>query len=260
MTDPLEVTISDGIATVSINRPERRNSISLTMYQRLPELLGEVDENPEVRVILLRGRGEAAFSAGADISEFSTTRGDAATAKVYNGHVERAETTLQGLRKPTIAVIHGYCIGGGCGLAACCDLRLAAESARFAVTPAKVGLVYSFSSTKRLVDLIGPSRTKWLLMSGEQIDAATALAWGLVDELWVPAELDLRASDLAQTITSRAQASVSAAKQLVQRAVNGQSQEDADTRELRDRSFETADYAEGVAAFVEKRPPTFTWA
>ncbi len=164
------------------------------------------------------------------------------------------------MTKPTIAMVHGYCIGGGAGLALSCDLRFADTRAKFAITPAKLGLVYSLESTKRVVDLAGPSRAKWILMSGQQIQARRAFELGLFDELVEPEELETYTYDFAEVITSRAQFSVRSGKEMVRRVVAGQVNDDEATVEIRDSSFDTEDFAEGVRSFLEKRPPRFTWS
>lgn len=259
MTDSFTVE-TGAVATLTLNRPQSHNAISLEMYEALPDLLSGVDADPAVKVLVVRGAGEKAFASGADISEFETVRGDAQSARSYNQHVAAAEAALESLSKPTIAMVHGYCIGGGCGLALACDLRYADERARFAITPAKLGLVYSLESTKRLVDLVGPSRAKWVLMSGQQIHADRALQLGLVDELFAPDDLEKRTYELAELITTRAQFSVRAAKTIVARIMAGQSEDDEVTTELRSSSFDTDDYAEGVRSFLDKRRPEFTWS
>jgi enoyl-CoA hydratase/carnithine racemase len=253
----LVVERDGAVATLRINRPQSRNAISLDMYQAIPDLMRELDDDDSVAVVVLRGAGEKAFAAGADISEFERVRGNATSARTYNEFVSAAEFAVERIAKPTIAMVHGYCIGGGCGLALACDLRFADANGRFAITPGKLGLVYSLDSTKRLVDLVGPSRAKWVLMSGEQMDAPTALRLGLVDEVLAPEELATRTYDFARLLTTRAQYSVRAAKQIVARIRSGQVEDDAETTRLRNESFDTADYAEGVRAFLEKRAPRF---
>ena len=157
-------------------------------------------------------------------------------------------------------MIHGSCIGGGAALALSCDIRFADTRGRLAITPAKLGLVYSLESTKRVVDLAGPSRAKWILMSGQQIQAQRALELGLVDELVDPEELEAYTYDFARVITSRAQFSVRAGKEMVRRVVGGQVRDDQETVDLRNSSFDTEDFAEGVRSFLEKRPPQFRWS
>jgi len=257
VTDDLVVNRDGAIATVLLNRPATHNAITLAMYTALPMIMTDLASDPSVRVVVFRGAGTKAFASGADISEFERVRGDAVSARAYNEKVAAAERAIEEFPKPTIAMIHGYCIGGGAGLALATDLRFGDEHTKVAITPAKLGLVYGLESTRRLVDLVGPARAKWMLMSGEQIHAEDALRLGLLDEL-VPADtLEDRTYDFARLLTTRAQFSVRAAKTMVNRIVDGQRTDDELTAHLRDSCFDTADYREGVRAFLEKRPPRF---
>jgi enoyl-CoA hydratase/carnithine racemase len=260
MTDDLLVEQRDGIATLTLNRPQSHNAINMGMYTALPDLVAGLDKDPEVKVIVVRGAGEKSFASGADITEFERERGSAAAARNYNEKVAGAEQAIARLAKPTIAMIHGYCIGGGAGIALACDLRFADTGARFAITPAKLGLVYSLESTKRVVDLAGPSRAKWILISGQQIPAQRAWELGLFDELVEPDELEKYTYDFAEVVTSRAQFSVRMGKEMVRRVVGGQLEDDEATVEIRNSSFDTEDYAEGVQAFLAKRTPAFRWS
>jgi enoyl-CoA hydratase/carnithine racemase len=260
LTEDLVVERTDGIATLVLNRPDSHNAVRLGMYEALPDLLSSVDQDADVKVLVVRGAGQKAFASGADISEFREVRANAETARAYNERVAAAERALEGLSKPTIAMVHGYCIGGGCGLALACDLRFADERASFGITPAKLGLVYSLDSTKRLVDVVGPSRAKWILMSGQRVDAERAHQIGLADEVVPTEDLEKLTHEFAELLCSRAQFSIRATKQIVNRILSGQTEDDEATRDLRNSSFDTDDYAEGVRAFLEKRPPTFTWS
>jgi enoyl-CoA hydratase/carnithine racemase len=260
LTQDLLVEQKDGIATLTLNRPQSHNAINMGMYQALPDLVAGLDKDPDVKVVVVRGAGEKSFASGADITEFEKERGSAAAARNYNEKVAAAERAIEGLSKPTIAMIHGYCIGGGAGLALACDLRFADTRARFAITPAKLGLVYSLESTKRVVDLAGPSRAKWILVSGQQIQAQRAWELGLFDELVEPDELEKYTYEFAEVITSRAQFSVRMGKEMVRRVVAGQVDDDEATVDIRNSSFDTDDYAEGVKAFLAKRPPEFRWS
>lgn len=257
MSDDLLVEREGAVATVVLNRPDSHNAITLQMYKAIPTLFASLDTDESVKVIVVRGAGTKAFASGADISEFEEVRGNADSAKSYNQRVAAAERAIESVNKPTIALIHGYCIGGGCGLALSCDLRFGDDRTRMAITPAKLGLVYSLESTKRLVDLVGPARTKWILMSGQQIGAEQAQRLGLLDELSTVEDLDKITYDFAQLLTTRAQFSVRAAKSIVGRILSGQVEDDENTTELRNSSFDTEDYAEGVRAFLEKRTPRF---
>jgi enoyl-CoA hydratase/carnithine racemase len=257
VTDDLVVNRDGAIATVLLNRPATHNAITLAMYSALPGIMADLADDASVKVVVFRGAGTKAFASGADISEFEQVRGNAASARAYNEKVAAAERAIEQFPKPTIALIHGYCIGGGAGLALAADLRFGDERTTIAITPAKLGLVYGLESTKRLVDLVGPARAKWMLMSGEQIHAEDALRLGLLDEL-VPADaLDKHTYDFARLLTTRAQFSVRAAKTIINRIVAGQYTDDEVTTHLRNSCFDTADYREGVRAFLEKRPPRF---
>ena len=183
----LELSIDDHVATLRINRPEKRNAMSVAMWRALPGLLAPLGSDPGVRVLVLTG-AEGTFCSGADISEIAglSEGGD------DTGLIVTAERALTAFPKPVIAMIEGFCVGGGCQLALACDLRFAAEDARFGITPAKLGVVYPLSSTRRLVDLVGPSTAKFLLFSAELVDAGRALRTGLVDEVLAPEALPQR--------------------------------------------------------------------
>jgi enoyl-CoA hydratase/carnithine racemase len=260
VSDHLLVERRGEIAVVVLNKIDSHNAISIDMYRDLPGIVRELDADKGVKVVVLRGAGQKAFASGADISEFERERGNAEAARNYNEHVAAAERAIEGMTKPTIAMIHGYCIGGGAGLALSCDIRFADTRGRFAITPSKLGLVYSLESSKRVVDLAGPSRAKWILMSGQQIQAERALQLGLFDEVYPVEELETATFEFAQLLTTRAQVSVRAGKAMVRRVVTGQVADDEETTAIRNDSFDTDDYAEGVRSFLEKRAPRFTWS
>lgn len=260
MSDHILVERDEAVATVILNKPDSHNAISLGMYRRLPEVFGELDADSSVKVIVVRGAGTRSFASGADISEFEEVRGNAKSAKAYNEEVAAAEHAIEGVSKPTIAMVHGYCIGGGCGLALACDLRFADERSKFGITPAKLGLVYSLESTKRLVDLVGPSRAKWILFSGQLIQSEEALRLGLIDELIPSEDLEKQTYEFARLVTTRAQFSVRSSKRIVDLVLGGQVEDDEVTVDIRNSSFDTEDYAEGVRSFLEKRPPRFTFS
>lgn len=253
--DELRLTIDDRIATLTIDRPARRNALSYQMWSALPGLMDEVRAAPDVRVLVIRGTDH--FSAGADISEFATLRRGPEGARKYGGAVHAGERAIATLPIPTIAAINGFCIGGGCEVALACDLRLSADDARFGITPAKLGIVYSFTSSRQLVAAVGPAWAKQILFSGELIEAATALRIGLVNETHPADSLPARVAELAGTIASRARVSVRGAKQIIGRIGEGQTTEDDNVTALYDEAVLSADYEEGVTAFLAKRPPNF---
>ena len=248
----LRLEIEDAVATLTIDRPAKRGAMSFEMWSAIPGLLDKVAEDESVRALVIRGTDH--FSAGADISEFATLRADAAGAERYGAAVLAGERAIAGLPKPTIAAITGVCVGGGCEIALACDMRVAAPDARFGITPAKLGIVYNFTSTKQLVDVVGPAWARQILFTAEILDADTALRIGLVNEL--TPEPVARAVELATTMAARAQVSVRGAKTIITKITEG-GHEDDEVRALYTESVQSADYAEGVAAFLEKRTPRF---
>jgi enoyl-CoA hydratase/carnithine racemase len=248
----LRLEIENAVATLTIDRPSKRNAMSFEMWSAIPGLLDKVAEDEAVRALVIRGTDH--FSAGADISEFATLRADAAGAERYGAAVLAGERAIAGLPKPTIAAITGVCVGGGCEIALACDMRVAAPDARFGITPAKLGIVYNFTSTKQLVDVVGPAWARQILFTAEILDADTALRIGLVNEL--TADPVARAVSLATTMAARAQVSLRGAKTIITKITEGEHEDDA-VRALYTESVQSADYAEGVAAFLEKRTPRF---
>ncbi|GAA3899571.1 enoyl-CoA hydratase/isomerase family protein [Streptomyces sp. NPDC003737] len=237
--------VSDGVATVVIHHPAKRNAMTAGMWEALPPLLDAMAADPAVRVLVLTGEG-GTFCAGADISTLRGSPQQAQTLAVL------AEEALAAFPKPTLAAIRGHCVGGGSQLAAACDLRFAEEGALFGVTPAKLGIVYPASSTRRLVSLVGPGTAKYLLFSGELIDAARALRTGLLDEVQAEGELGKRVAEFTRVLASRSQLTQAAAKEFA----NGRTDRDA---HWADQARGSGDTAEGVTAFLERRVPRFTW-
>lgn len=260
MTEGLRLEKDGATAWLYLDRPDKRNAISFEMWQALPDLVAEVDNDPDTLVLVIRGADDVAFSAGADISEFKTLRSTEAGAHRYNEATEAAAHAVRSSAKPTIAMVQGPCMGGGCGLAISCDLRFCDHSARFGITPAKLGIVYGFHETKGLVDLVGPSQAKYILFSGLQLDAERALRIGLVDEIHDAGDLEQATTDFASTVASRAQFSVRSAKRIVEIISEGATEDTEESKDLRLRSFASADYQEGVQAFLEKRGPRFSYS
>ncbi|MFC5719364.1 enoyl-CoA hydratase/isomerase family protein [Streptomyces gamaensis] len=248
MNPALLVDVAGATATVRIANPAKRNAMTLGMWRELPPLLDRLAADPAVRVLVLTGEGDT-FCAGADIS--ALTGDNAAPSQEL---AVAAEEALAAFPKPALAVVRGHCVGGGCQLAAACDLRFAAEGASFGVTPARLGIVYAASSTRRLVDLVGPATAKYLLFSAELIDAGRALRTGLVDEVWPEGELDARVAEFTRILAGRSQLTQAAAKEFAdgrtdaERIAHWTAQARAST-----------DTAEGVAAFLERRQPRFRW-
>jgi enoyl-CoA hydratase/carnithine racemase len=255
--ESIRVTRDGAVATIWLNRPSKRNAMSYSMWARLGQSAAELDADPGVRVVVLRGAGEH-FCAGADITELHVIRGpgERSFAQVNLG----TESVLANLSKPTVAFISGDCIGGGCALAIDCDLRIAMRGARFGITPAKLGIVYPSTSLERATHLLGPSVTKRLVFTGELIDAEEARRVGLVDEVVDASGCDERLATLTGVLAARSLLTQAATKSMVAQIVShGRVADD-----LRDHWNEVAahaaDSAEGVAAFVEKRAAHFTWS
>jgi enoyl-CoA hydratase/carnithine racemase len=256
----LAVTRNGGVVTVAFTRPDKHNAISYAMWHALGRLMPVLAEDDSCDVVVVRGTPGGPFSAGADIGEFSTLRADPAGARLYGEAVEAGEQALIGFPKPTVALIEGFAIGGGSQVALACDLRICETGSRFGITPAKLGIVYALGSTERLVEVVGAAWARWILLTGDLLDAATALRIGLVHEVVEPAAVESRAHDLARTMASRARVSLVGGKQMVARAAAGRRDEDDDVLALYAASWTSAEYSEGVAAFLAKRAPDFARA
>ncbi|WP_269858836.1 enoyl-CoA hydratase/isomerase family protein [Streptomyces sp. RPT161] len=255
MAEPgLSLDHADGAATatITISNPAKRNAMTPDMWRQLPELLDQLAADPSVRALVLTGAG-GTFCAGADIEALRGQPDPGAPAVV-------AEEALAAFPKPTIAAIRGFCVGGGCQLAAACDLRFAARGARFGVTPAKLGIVYPASSTRRLVGLVGPAAAKYLLFSAELIDGERALRTGLVDELLADGKLDARVAEFTGILAARSQLTQAAAKEFTAMALGASGAADPGRlAHWAEQARDSADRTEGVAAFLERRVPKFTW-
>ena len=228
------------------------------MWNKIPDIIQELEQKEDIKLLIIRGIDETAFATGADISEFTTLRSTAVGEKMYNQAVARAESAIAYFSKPTIALIQNYCIGGGCILALACDLRFSSESGVIAITPAKIGIVYPFSSTKNLVNLIGPARAKDLLYSGRQLNVYEAYSFRLVDRIYADEEITTKTYEYAEMLVKRSQKTVKGAKKIIDQIKSGVDAETEEITQLVDSSYISSDYKEGVKAFLEKRSPRFT--
>ncbi|WP_324276482.1 enoyl-CoA hydratase/isomerase family protein [Blastococcus brunescens] len=243
---------------LTIDRPEKRNAMTAAMWAALPGVLEPLADDAGVRVLVVTGSGPA-FCAGADISDLlSGPDPDDPMAEVRRDNLA-AQEALRRFPKPTVAMIRGHCIGGGVEIAACCDLRFADPTAVFGVTPAKVGIVYTPSSTKALIDLIGPSMAKYLLFSGELIDAPTALRAGLVDRVVEAEHLEAEVGRFADVLASRSALTQRSTKEVIAALASGDDGEAVAGRFYRE-TVRAGELAEGVSAFAERRPPRFRWS
>ncbi|WP_231933633.1 enoyl-CoA hydratase/isomerase family protein [Micromonospora coxensis] len=244
----LTVEVTGAVATVTIHNPARRNAMTAGMWKQLPVLLDGLEADPAVRALVLTGAG-GTFCAGADLGDLDELldAGDHSIAVA-------AEERLAAFAKPTVAAVQGACVGGGCQLAVACDLRIAAQDARFGVPPARLGLVYPAPTTRRLTRLVGPSTAKFLLFTAELVDAERALRVGLVDEVLPVDGLTARVDAITAAIAQRSQLSVAAAKEIVDDRA-GPARIAWWHRKVRD----SGEAREGVAAHHERRPPNFAW-
>ena len=246
------------IGWITFNNPARHNAVSMAMWEALSDIVGDYRADEAIRVIVVRGAGEKAFVSGADISEFEERRSSPETTRAYNEVSGRATEELRQIGKPTIAMIRGYCIGGGVSVATSCDLRIAADGARFGVPAARLGLGYEFGGVRKLVNLVGPAFAKEIFFTARQFCAQEALAMGLINRTVPEDRLEAFVREYAQTIAANAPLTVASIKTLVAQALEDPSERDvALCREVVDRCFNSRDYVEGRTAFMEKRKPVF---
>jgi enoyl-CoA hydratase/carnithine racemase len=251
------LSFDGAIAWMTFNRPQQRNAISLAVWKSLPILLMQAQARPETRILILRGAG-GNFGAGADIQEFDTVFSSRAATLSYAAAMAAATTAIETASVPVIAMLQGLCIGAGVAVALACDLRLASADARFAITPAKLGLLYSLNDTRRLVDAVGLSAAKDLLFTGRMIDAARAEKIGLIDEVFDDALLAPGVAERAQQIAEASPWSVAKAKAIVALIAEGVKTDSDSTRGWFADAAETGDFREGLEAFRARRKPRFS--
>jgi enoyl-CoA hydratase/carnithine racemase len=258
-TDKMLARKEGAVGYLIFNNPERRNAVSLDMWQAAGRMLEAFARDREVRVVVVTGAGGKAFVSGADVSRFGEERATAQAIAEYNASVEKANAAFYDFPKPTIAMIRGFCIGGGVGLAICCDLRICSDNSRFGIPAAKLGLGYGYSGIKRLSDVVGPAFAKEIFFTARQFDAEEARAMGLVNRVVPEAELEGYVKNYAETIAANAPLTVDAVKFIVGQVTKDESQRDLKrAAELVQNCFASKDYVEGRTAFVEKRKPVFT--
>ncbi|MBS79780.1 enoyl-CoA hydratase [Variovorax sp. Varisp41] len=250
--------VREGIGWITFNHPERRNAMSLDMWQGLGAVAEAFERDPGVRVVVMKGAGGKAFVSGADISEFEQHRADAAQKKSYDEVAARGHAGLAALSKPLVAMIQGYCVGGGLAIALAADIRIAASSSRFAIPAARLGLGYDYRGVAALARLVGPSAAKDILFSARFLEAPEALRLGLVNTVVEDVALDEAVSAYAQRIAANAPLTVHAAKKAIQAFERYSDSAAADEiAPLVLQCFDSEDYREGRRAFLAKRPPIF---
>lgn len=257
-TGRIVVTIDGMIGWLVLNNPARRNALSLDMWQAIPAILDRFEREPAIRVVVLRGAGENAFTSGADVSEFERLRGTPADQARYSAISETALIRLQQFPKPTIAMIQGYCMSIGLGIALACDLRFVGSNARFASLAARLSLTYRWSDIKKMIDLIGPARTKDFFYSARHVPADEALAMGLVEYMRPDAEIEAFTRTYCARIAENAPLSMTATKRIIAELVKPSSEIDRELcKTIVAGCYASEDYVEGRRAFMEKRPPVF---
>lgn len=255
-TDGITLTMMNGVATLRIDRPAKKNALTQAMWTGLAEAVEALAGDPAVRALILAGAG-GDFCAGADIAEFDAVRGNAASARSYEAANVRAFAALSQAPFPTIAAIRGVCFGGGFGLAASCDLRIASAEARFRVPPARLGLAYPHEAMADIVHALGPQMARYLAYSAATIGARRALEAGFLLEIVEGDDADRRAAEIAATIAANAPLSVRATKAAIAAVLDPDPALAARAAALGNATFESEDYAEGRAAFRERREPVF---
>jgi enoyl-CoA hydratase len=258
----IDYSRSGAVATLTISRAEEKNAFNEAMWRSLLRHCQDLaaawaaDRKSAPRVLLLQGQ-PGVFCAGADIQEMQTMMLNAAALAANNLVVAQAQLALEHLPLPTLAVVDGPCFGGGFGIAAACDFRIGSTRSLFAITPARLGLLYSIEDTRRVVALLGPTRAKRLLLRSERLDAATALQWGVLDALVEPEALAAKAQEWAAQLAAQSSTSLAGIKATVSLIEGNPSMNEAQVRAAFDAAFAGADFAEGTAAFLARRAPEF---
>ncbi len=259
MSDHVLIDRQPPLATVTFNRPDQRNAISFTMWGELAPILADLDADEEIRAIIFAGAGGEAFSAGADIKDFQEYRSDSKKGEGYNDAVNGVLSQLHSMATPTISMINGFAVGGGCELAIATDLRIASEDSRFGIPVARLGISVGHQEMQGLVNLVGKGNAMYILLSGRLLDAQEALRIGLVNQVLPREELEDYTYRLAKEIANLAPLSHKVNKQTMSQVLAKPSLADLTPEEsvLPLTQFDTQDYQEGYRAFLEKRRPSF---
>jgi enoyl-CoA hydratase len=256
LTERIIARKEGAVGWLIFNNPERRNAVSVDMWEAIPRVLADFEADPAIRVIVLAGAGDKAFVSGADISQFDKQRSSADAVQHYEELAEGAQARLQACDKPVIAMIRGYCLGGGLNIAVLCDLRIAADDARFGIPAAKMGLGYRASSMKNLVDIVGAAYAREIMITARQFSAAEAREMGLVNKVVSVSELEKTILEYTETISGNAPLTMRSAKRIIREVVR-KDYDAALCKTWVKECFESEDYKEGKKAFMEKRKPAF---
>jgi enoyl-CoA hydratase/carnithine racemase len=258
-TDKMIAEKKDGVGWMTFNNPARRNAMSLEMWEAVGEIMDDFMADPAVKCCVMRGAGDKAFVSGADISQFKEKRNDADAAAEYDRISSDARRKLGAFEKPLIAMIRGYCLGGGLGVAMSADFRIATEDSQFGIPAARLGIAYTFENVRRLVDLVGPSRGKEILITARRLPAAEACQIGLINQVVPVDKLEDAVAEYTDAITVNAPLSMRASKLIIGEILKDKDDRDYELIEtLKSECFDSNDYKEGREAFMEKRKPVFT--
>ena len=257
--DEILVERDDSVATVTLNRRDQRNAINYHMWMDLQRIMVDLADDPDVRVVIFRGAGNDAFSAGADIKDFETYRNSAAKATLHEAAVTGALDAIAALPKPTISMVRGYCVGGGCELAVATDIRIAAQGSRFGIPVARLGILIANKEMRRLVDLVGRGNAMYILLSARLLEADEAQRIGLINNVVEDGELDDYVRKLAAEMAVLAPLSHAGNKQILRTILANPDMElmTPEEQEFQLSNFDSADFQEGRRAFLEKRKPKF---
>src|SRR5213083_2986583 len=250
--------VTDGVGVITFNNPDKRNAMSLEMWDGFGEALTSLRDDDAVRVVILRGAGGKAFVSGADISQFEKTRHNAAASEEYGKRSAAQRALLADYPKPTIACIQGFCLGGGMQVAMLTDIRIASDNSQFGIPAARLGIAYGYDGLKHLVSLVGPSWARLMMYTGMRIDSAEAQRIGLVDRVVPDTELWSATMDIARTISGNAPLAVQAAKITIAQVLKDPDKRDMDAiKAIGTACMDSEDFREGRRAFMEKRKPQF---
>lgn len=258
MSEKMLSRVEGRVGIMTFNNPEKHNAVSFEMWEAAEKILDAFVMNPEVRVIILTGAGGKAFVSGADISKFESERASEEAVQRYNALVDKVYSRIYQMPKPTIAMIRGYCIGGGLNLAICCDMRFSTEGSKFALPAAKLGLGYGYNGLRRYIETIGPVATKEIFYTARQFTSAEAYRWGMINQVIADDELEANVMAMANMIADNAPMTVATIKHSTVEILKNQDQQDiAKCNAMVSACFASEDYKEGRLAFMEKRKPQF---